>query len=242
MSTLREENKLLAIGERLRENPRTILLSIPVLGWGIFWFGLMGDRDALAGAFGHLGLTFRLYYKHHWQNKTFLKIAYWLLLQAARLGTGDGQPTVRMVMGTIAAELENQEQAQVDYEAGIQMAKKIKDEPQAAFIESHLGKLLLDKKRLDHTYKVLSQFAKGKTDMRPHVWLSNAEIGLSEWYLAAGDKKRARLWANKVAARADKHDLKTRRLDAQNLKKKISVAVILLLSFYPTQDLFLTSF
>lgn len=209
------------MGERLRENPQTILLSIPVLIWGILWFGITENIPAQAGAYGHLGLSFRLYYKHHWQNKVFLRIAYSLLSNATKLGTGDGQPTVRMVMGGIAAELGNKAQAKEEYDAGIQMAKRIKDGPQAAFIESHLGRLLVNKKHLDHAYKILFKFANGKTGMRPHIWLSNAEIGLSEWYLAAGDKKRAKFWADKVARRAAKYDLKTRILDAQKLLQKI---------------------
>lgn len=235
-----EPNKWLALGERLRENPRTILLSIPVLGAGVLWFGLVEDKNAQAGAFGHLGLTFRLYYKHHWQNKFFLRLAYYLLSQAAELGTGDGQPTVRMVMGGIAADLGNLGQAKNNYDKGVTLAKRINDPIQAAFVESHLGRLEIQnhhlpaaQKHLDHAYKVLSQFATNKTDARPHIWLSNAEIGYGEWYLAAGDKKRAKLWTDKVAARANKYNLKTRRLDAQKLLQKISAVTLLVLSQYP---------
>lgn len=214
MTAITEPNKLLAIGEGLRENPKTILLSIPVLGFGVFWFGLIGDKHARAGAYGHLGLAFRLYYKHHWQNKIFLKIAYWLLDHAH---SGEGSPTVKMVMGGISAELGDKSQAITDFETGIKMALKIKDEPQAAFIESHLGKLLLDKKHLDHAYKVLSKFALNKSDQRPHIWLSNVELGYSEWYLWKGDKVRANIWVKKAQFRANKYKLETRKLDVQRL-------------------------
>src|SRR3989344_9424212 len=100
-----EPNKLLALGEKLRENPDTILLSIPVLGLGIILFSLTEDKENLAGAYGHLGLAFRLYHKHHWQSPVLLKIAYWLLSQSARINAGLGQPTVRMVMGGISSDL-----------------------------------------------------------------------------------------------------------------------------------------
>lgn len=217
-TTLVEPNKLLALGERLRENPKTILLSIPVLGFGIVWFGLIGDKFAQAGASGHLGLGFRLYYKHHWQNKIFLRIAYKLLENAME---GEGSPTVRMVMGGISAELGDKVQAQQDYELGIKMSLAIKDAPQAAFIESHLGKLLLDKKHLDHAYKVLNKFAQNKLEQRPHIWLSNVELGYSEWYLSKLNKNLALIWANKAKNRADKYQLETRKLDVENMIRKI---------------------
>lgn len=217
-TTLVEPNKLLALGESLRENPKTILLSIPVLGFGILWFGMIGNKYAQAGAFGHLGLAFRLYYKHHWQNKIFLRIAHKLLENAQ---SGEGSPTVIMVMGGISAELGDKTQAKRDYEQAIKIALKIGDVPQAAFIESHLGKLLLDKKHLDHAYKVLSKFAQNKREQRPHIWLSNVELGYSEWYLAKLNKKMALYWANKTLTRANKYKLETRKLDVANLLKKI---------------------
>lgn len=217
-TTLSEPNKLLALGEKLRENPRTILLAILILGFGILWFEIMGDKYAQAGAFGHLGLTFKLYYKHHWQNKIFLRIAYRLLESAME---GEGVPTVRMVMGGISEELGDKTQARLDYESGIEMALKNKDSPQAAFIESHLGKLLLDKRHLDNAYKILSKFAQNKLEQRPHIWLSNVELAYSEWYLAKLNKKMALYWANKTLTRANKYNLETRKLDVDNLFKKI---------------------
>ena len=101
------------------------------------------------------------------------------------------------------------------------MALKLRDAPQAAFIESHLGKLLLDIRHLDHAYKILSKFAKNKTEQRPHIWLSNAELGYSEWYLSIGDRKRAVLWAKKAQTRAKRYGLETRKLDVENMIKKI---------------------
>ena len=232
-----EPNKLLALGERLRENPDTILLSIPVLGLGIILFSLTEDKENLAGAYGHLGLAFRLYHKHHWQSPVLLKIAYWLLSQSARINAGLGQPTVRMVMGGISSDLGNYSQAQKDYELGIQMAKGLKDSWQAAFIASHLGRLETKtgnlvgaKKNLDDSLKILSAAVKKDSSPRLHIWLSNTEIGLSEWFLAAGDKIQAKTWADKVSARAEKYDLKTRKLDAANLLAKISTPIVFVVS------------
>ena len=229
-----EPNKLLALGEKLRENPDTILLSVPVLGLGIILFSLTGDKEALAGSYGHLGLTFRLYHKHHWQNPVFLKIAYWLLSQSALINTDMGQPTVRMVLGGISSDLGNYDQARKDYQLGIQMAKDLKDPWQGAFITSHLGRLetktgnlVIAKKDLDDSLKILSAAVKKDSGPRLHIWLSNVEIGLSEWFLATGDKTQAKLWANKVAARAEKHDLKTRKLDSIKLLEKISTTTII---------------
>lgn len=228
-TTIKEAYSLLAIGEGFRENPRTILLSIPILGFSIFWYSFAHNRSALAGAYGHLGLTFRLYYKHHWQNPVLLKIAYWLLLQSSKINVGMGQPTVRMVLGGIASDLGNYDQAQKDYELGIQMAKDLKDPWQAAFITSHLGRLEIKignlvgaKKNLDDSLKILLAAVKKDSSSRLQIWLSNVEIGLSEWFLATGDKIQAKFWADKVVSTAEKYDLKTRRLDAINLLAKIT--------------------
>jgi tetratricopeptide (TPR) repeat protein len=228
-----EPNKLLALGEKLRENPQTILLSLPIFGWGILWFKLAGDKDGLAGAFGHLGLAFKLYYKHHWQNKSFLKISYHLLSEAAKQGTGNGQPSVRMVMGSIALDLGNNLQAKWDYELAIRMSRKIKDFNQTAFIMGHLGRvktILGDfvgaKKDLDRGLKILSKTIKRDKSPRLQIWISNLELAMSEWYLACGDKKKAKLWAIAVSRRSHKYDLKTRKLDANNLLSKISASIV----------------
>lgn len=233
-----EPNKLLALGEKLRENPDTILLSIPVLSFGLILFSLTGDKEALAGAYGHLGLAFRLYHKHHWQNPVLLKIAYWLLSRSALINTGMGQPTVRMVMGGIASDLGNYDEAKKEYELGIKMAKDLKDNLQAAFITGHLGRLEIKtgdlptaKKTLNSSLKVLSAAVKKDSSPRLHIWLSNVEIGLSEWFLAAGDKTQAKIWADKVTARAEKYDLKTRKLDAAKLLEKITASAVVVFPF-----------
>lgn len=230
-----EPNKLLALGEKLRENPDTILLSLPVLAWAIVWYGWTGNKPAQAGGFGHLGLAFKLYYKHHWQNQILLKIAYWLLTQALLCGDRDGQPTVKMVMGSISLDLGDKNQAKSDYEQAVNMAKNIGDQNQMAFVLGHLGRIKTQlgdfvgaKKDLDLGLKILTRALKKDSAPRLHIWISNVELAMSEWYLAAGDKKRAKLWVQKVATRAEKYDLKTRKLDAKNLLSKIANPLVII--------------
>lgn len=225
---------MLAFGERLRENPRTIWLSIPVLAAAILLARMIRNKEMEAGASGHLGLTFRLLYKHHWRQPRLLDIAYALFSSAARTGAGSGQPSVRMAMGGVAMEKGNYSQALENYKEGFQLAKKMKDSNQAAFLRSHMGiaQIKLDqlpsaKKNLENAYRTLVKALKGNPkSLYLQVWASNAEIGMSEWFLAVGDKKRARIWAKKVAERADKYELKTRRLDAEKLLKRIVAAGI----------------
>jgi tetratricopeptide (TPR) repeat protein len=224
-----EKNKMLAFGEKLRENPKTIWFSLLVLGFAVFWAKIIGDKEMEAGGSGHLGLSFRLLYKHHWKNSRLLDIAYTLFSNAARIGTGNGQPSVRMAMGGVSMEKGDYQRALENYQEGYILAKKMKDTNQAAFLQSHLGiaqiklnQLPPSKKNLETAYETLTKaLKKNLQSLYLHVWASNAEIGLSEWYLAAGDKKKAKVWADIVAKRADKYELKTRKLDAEKLLKRI---------------------
>ena len=84
----------------------------------------------------------------------------------------------------------------------------------------------MDKKHLDHAYKILSKFALNKHEQRPHIWLSNVELGYSEWYYSIGDRKRAIDWTKKAQLRAIKYNLETRKLDAVNLLKKLTLVII----------------
>lgn len=231
-----EKNKMLAAGESLRENPKTIWLSVPVLGGAIILAKLTGNKEAEAGGSGHLGLTFRLIYKHQWKQPLLLDVAYALFKNAARIGTGGGQPSVRMAMGGVALEKNDPETALEDYRQGYSLAKRLKDANQAAFLQSHmgmaetrLGDLASAKRDVETAVKTLySALKKNPNSLYLQVWTSNAEIGMSEWYLATGDKKKAKLWAEKVQKRAESFELKTRKLDAEKLLKRIAAAGIAL--------------
>lgn len=233
-----EKNKMLAFGEKLRENPKSIWLSVPVLGAAILLGKLIGDKEMEAGGSGHLGLSFRLLYKHHWKQTKLLDIAYELFANAARIGVGNGQPSVRMAMGGIAMEKGDNKKALGNYFDGFNLAKKQKDLNQAAFLQSHMGiaQIKLDdlssaKKNISEAMRRLSQALKKQPNsLYLQVWMSNSELGMSEWYLAAGDKKNAKVWAEKVAKRAKRWELKTREQDAKNLLKRITAACVVLIA------------
>lgn len=227
-----EKNNMLAFGEKLRENPKTIWLSIPVFGTAILLGKLVGDKEMEAGGSGHLGLTFRLLYKHHWKQVKLLDIAYALFANAARIGTGNGQPSVRMAMGGVSMEKGEYKQALENYLEGFSLAKKQKDLNQAAFLQSHvgiaqikLGELPAAKRNLENAMKILTKaITKNQLSLYLQVWMSNGELGMSEWYLAAADKKKAKDWAEKAAKRAKIWELKTREQDVANLLKRITLA------------------
>ncbi len=226
-----EGNQLLSLGERVRENPHTILLSIPILGFAIVWLKLKGDREGQAGGYGHLGLTFKLLYKHHWKNEFLQTIAYDLFSKAADLSVGNGRPTILLKMAQISGELGDWKRAKDEVEQALLLAKQIGDDSQYAYLLAHLGriKMMLNdmpgaKSDLEKSLKDLTDITKKESTMRLQVWMSTPEMILSEWYLAVGDKKNAKLWAQKVIGRAEKYDLKTRKLDGQNLLKRISAS------------------
>lgn len=212
---------MLAFGERLREDPKTIWFSVPVLGFAVLLGRLTGNKEREAGGSGHLGLAFRLLYKHHWKQPRLLDIAYSLFSNAARIGTGNGQPSVRMAMGGVMMEKGEYKQAYENFLEGFEIAKKQGDFNQAAFLRTHvgiaqmkLGSLGQAKKNLDEAMRTLRKaLAKNKQSLYLQVWMSNAELGMSEWYLAVGDKRKARVWAGKVAKRAQKWELRTREQD-----------------------------
>ena len=133
--------KFLSLGEQLRENPKTIWLSIPVLILGIMWYGIKGDKEGQTGGYGHLGLTFRLLHKHQGQSKLFLRISYWLFSQANHIGVGSGLPTVRLKMAQVVAQLGDLKQAKMDIESAIKLCQQTKDISQAAYITAHLGRI-----------------------------------------------------------------------------------------------------
>ena len=232
-----EKNRMLAFGEKLRENPTTIWFSILVLGSAILLAKLIGNKEWEAGGSEHLGLTFRLLYKHHWKQFKLLNIAYSLFANAAKIGAGNGQPSVRMAMGGVSMEKGDYKKASENYLEGFNLAKKQKDINQAAFLQSHmgiaqvkLGELVEARKNLENALAVLSKaLVKDRNSLYLQVWISNAEMGMSEWYLAAGDKKRARIWADKAGSRARKYELKTRQQDVEKLIRKIAVAGISLI-------------
>jgi len=220
--------KFLSLGEQLRENPKTIWLSIPVLILGIMWYGIKGDKEGQTGGYGHLGLTFRLLHKHQGQSKLFLRISYWLFSQANHIGVGSGLPTVRLKMAQVVAQLGDLKQAKMDIESAIKLCQQTKDISQAAYITAHLGRIKIKlgdlagaKRDLESSFRDLEKILKKRSTMHHQIWMSTAEMGLSEWYFASGDKKQALLWAQKAAARAQKQDLKTRMLDISNLIHEI---------------------
>ncbi|KKU28582.1 MAG: hypothetical protein UX80_C0004G0012 [Candidatus Amesbacteria bacterium GW2011_GWA2_47_11b] len=238
---IREQFKLLSLGEKLRENPKTIWLSVPAFLFSALWSTLVGNREELAGSFGHLGISWELIRKHHWKSGVFLDLALWSYQQAVKIGVGDGQPSVRLKIGSMYAEKGDLPRAKKYIEEGLALCRNIKDVPQGAFLLAHLGRIKTKlgdfagaKKDLDKSLSIMEKILKKDSSLRLHIWASTAEMGLAEWYLAAGDKKRAKLWAQKVATRATIHDLKTRALDAKDLLAKISAATTMFMAVIQT--------
>src|SRR3989344_3476159 len=54
-----EQKRILLLGEKLRENPNTILLSIPVFMFCVIFYSLSGNKEGIAGSLGHCGIAFK---------------------------------------------------------------------------------------------------------------------------------------------------------------------------------------
>lgn len=231
----KETSKILRLGESLRENPRTILLSIPVFSFGYAWHTLLGNKEKQAGSLGHMGIAFKNYHQHYWQNPALLKIAHSLFRKTAALANRESKPTVLLMCGKTALELGDEEAARKDLEEGIKEAKRVKDDYQGAFVLGHLGSLFLKQKKLeeaktalDRALKTLEKAVEEKPDsLYYQVWISYVELALAEYYLVADDKKQARQWLSRAEKRIEKYDLGVRRLEAQKLRKQIEVATVL---------------
>lgn len=216
------------MGEKFRENPKTIFLSLPIFGIGLAWFSLTGQSEYLSGSFGHLGLTFKLLYKHHIKNKLLLKIAYWLFGRAYSVGAGDSAPTVKMKLGEIAFELDKKTEALNHLQYAVKLAKAENDLPQMAYAQVNLGRLQIQfhdltsaQTNLTLALPILSEASRNSESHRLHIWACAAEIGMAEYHLALADKKAALVWANKAKRRAESYHLKTRFLDVKNLFRKL---------------------
>ena len=91
-----------------------------------------------------------------------------------------------------------------------------------AIVELKRGELNKTRKYLDRAVDILEGAVKKKPDsLYLHVWFSGAELTMGEYWLAAGERMKALLWAKKAKRRADKYNLKVRKLDAEKLISKI---------------------
>lgn len=224
-----ETSKLLALGEKLRENPKTILLSVPIFLIGTVWFSLKKDEEKLAGSFGHLGITFKNCYKHHWQQKFLLILAAKSFAISAKHAPLKDKPAVLLKLGQTWIELEKIELGQRIYEEGIKIAEKIKDFPMVGYILAHRGRLFASQKKPELAWQDLKKaeeyirqgIKKRKDSLYYQIWLSGVELDISDYYLTLKETEKALEWVKKAGRRAEKFSLETRKLDAQKMLKKI---------------------
>lgn len=224
-----ERRKILLLGETIRENPRTILLSIPIFFFGFIFYTLIGDKEGKAGSFGHCGITFKNYHRHYWQKDFLLKIAYFLFDKSSQYATGEGRVSDFLHCGKTALVLGNTPLALKKYNEALKEAKKIGHKSMPGYIFSHIAALKLESKDIDKAkeylkkaHDILTRALKERPDsMYLHIWMSQVELMYGEYWLAAGDKRRALSWAKMAESRAMKYSLKVRKLDAKKLLEKI---------------------
>ena len=235
----KEPKRILHLGESLRENSKTILLSIPVFTFGLCYYSMISDKEGLAGAYGHMGIAFKNYHKHFWKKRFLLEIAYYLFRKAAELGGGKDRPTVLLKCGQTALELGDKKSAEKNYNEAIAEAKRLKDKYQKAYVSAHLADLIKEKDfekaegMLTNSHEVLNQaIDKNPEALYFQIWISFVELALGQLYLSKADKNSARVWAEKAHARVEKYDLKVRKLDVKKLLSKIeSTARVFILAF-----------
>ena len=224
-----EERKILLKGESLRENPKTILLSIPVFGVGYIYYLLVGDKQGVAGALGHCGITFKNYYRHHWHKEFLLKISFTLFLKSTDYAKGEGRVSTLLHAAQSACDLGNLDEADELYNDALKEADAIEHTAIKGNIYSHMAANEMKrenfkkaKKYLDDSYNILLKAEKDKSkSMYIQVWISGTEMSYGWYHLTLGDKKCAKSWALKAKKRVNKYDLKTRKADVEKLFKKI---------------------
>ena len=224
-----EKRRILLFGETIRENPRTILLSIPVFFFGFLFYSLIGDREGKAGSLGHCGITFKNYYRHHWKKKFLLEIAYFLINSSSKLATGEGKVSNFIHCGQIAFTLGKHPLAVSKFREALKEAEDINHKSIQGNIYNHMaivelkkGKLNEARKYLDKAVDILEGAVKKKPDsLYLHVWFSGAELVMGEYFIKKGDKGSAKKWAIKAQKRVKKYNLKTRKQDVKNLLKRI---------------------
>ncbi|MEK7188391.1 MAG: hypothetical protein AAB685_00885 [Patescibacteria group bacterium] len=222
--------KILIFGESLRENPKTILFSIPIFIFGILFYFLIGDKEGVAGSLGHMGISFKNYHKHFLQKDFLLNIAYFLFEKSSLSASGEGKVSAILHAGQTVFVLEDFKTAISKYkEALTEISKEKVTTGIEGYIFSHLATVEIKKKDfkkaekyLDRALKVLALKIKEKPDsLYLHIWFSHLELTYGEYFLAIGKKREARVWTEKAKQRAEKYDLKVRKHDVSKLFKRL---------------------
>lgn len=223
--------KLLIFGEKVRENPRTILLSIPIFIFALIYYWITGYREGVAGSLGHMGIAFTNFYKHNWQQNFLLRIGYFLFGKSTEFATGEGKVSAILHCGQAAILLKDFELAR---RKSLEALREVKKENVKTGIEGYiyghyLGKIELETENVgkarghvERGLKILKEKSKrSRGSLYLQVWLSGTELTMAEYWLAKKDEEASRIWAERAKARADKYNLKVRKLDAKKLFTRI---------------------
>ncbi len=224
-----EASRLLSFGERVRENPKTTLFSVPIFLVGCFWFTIKNNREKFAGSFGHMGITFKNYYKHNLKLKLFLKLAIGCFRICERHTPLKDRPTVLLKLGQSYIELGRDEIGEDIFNKAVKVTKDMFDNPQLGYVLSHRGRLYLSQGKMDKAWsdfeKALRFINKGiknnKDSMYYHIWLSGLELDIAEFMIKSGRENEAIDWAKKAQKRAKKYGLSTRVIDARKCLERI---------------------
>ena len=157
------------------------------------------------------------------------KNCVFLINSSSKLATGEGKVSNFIHCGQISLTLGKHPLAMRKFKEALKEAKDTNHKSIQGNIYSHMaivelkrGKLNKTRKYLDKAVDILEGAVRKKPDsLYLHVWFSGAELTMGEYWLAAGDRKKALLWAKKARRRVNKYDLKVRKLDAENLISKI---------------------
>lgn len=224
-----EKVNLLKWGEVVRENPKTILLSIPIFKLSLLLYFLKRDRGGMAASFGHLGIVFKNYYKHSYQKRFFLRLALFCFKKSARLAVGPGRPTVLLKCAETAEQLGDPSDAEKYFDEAIREAKTYNDLEQLAYVQAGYSRFkitlgLKDEAKIliEESENVLRNMVRKFPDsLYLHIWFTQSLIVMGEYFLAVGDKKSALKFGVEALEHSQKYDLRFRIHDAQILLDKI---------------------
>lgn len=233
-----ETSRLLSLGERLRENPRTILFSIPIFLIGALWFSFKKDSERISGSWGHLGISFKNYYKHRLKLRLLLRLAAECFSRSLQYSPLKDKPTVLLKLGQTQIELGDVKAGEKVFNEAIKIAKDLKDYPQLGYVLSHRGKLYVLQKKMDLAWqdfqRALEYIEEGvekkKDSLYYQIWFSGLELEIANYYLELGQKEEAEQWIVKAKQRAEKYKLETRKLDVLKMMGKIEKLMSIVIS------------
>ncbi|MCG2685850.1 hypothetical protein L6258_00580 [Candidatus Parcubacteria bacterium] len=219
-------SKLIVWGEKIRENLKTLWLSVPFFVLGICLFSLIGDRDNLSRAWGHLGIVFKNAYRHKSPRRAYLKSALFSFKKALKGAAIEDSVGVRMTIAQTLSLLDDHEAALRTIQEAVFQARQVS--PAGALlgrvlvhqaqIQIAAGELKAGHQSLKEGWKYLEEaLEKEPQDFHLQVWYTGAQLDWANYYRAVDKIEKSREWAQHALEDSRRWNLSFREHDARRI-------------------------